>query len=139
MIHVTADSNIYISALNFGGTPDRLIELARIGVIQLAVSSAITEEVSRVLRDKFGWEEEKIALALAQISGFTERVEPDSRIDAVPEDPTDNRILECAVAAKSDYLVTGDKHLLKLGHFGTVKIVHTAEFLEISGAMERGG
>ena len=139
MIHVTADSNIYISALNFGGTPDRLIELARIGVIQLAVSSAITEEVSRVLRDKFGWEEEKIALALAQISGFTERVEPDSRIDAVPEDPTDNRILECAVAAKSDYLVTGDKHLLKLGHFGAAKIVQPAEFLEILGAMERGG
>ena len=91
MIRVTADSNIYISALNFGGTPDRLIELARIGVIQLAVSPAITEEVSRVLRDKFGWEEEEIALALAQISGFTERVEPDSRIDAVPEDANNGK------------------------------------------------
>ena len=82
---------------------------------------------------------EEIALALAQISSFAERVEPDSRVNAVPEDPTDNRILECAVAAKSDYLVTGDKHLLKLGHFGTVKILQPAEFLEILAAMERGG
>jgi putative PIN family toxin of toxin-antitoxin system len=136
VLRVTADSNIYISALNFGGLPDQILDLARSGVIQVAMSQAIVEEVSRVLRDKFGWKEDAIALAQTQISGFTERVEPSMRVDAVKEDPTDNRILECAAAANSDYLVTGDRHLLKLGRFGSARIVRPAEFLEIFGEMK---
>jgi putative PIN family toxin of toxin-antitoxin system len=138
VLRVTADSNIYISALNFGGLPDQLLDLARGGVIQLAVSEAILEEVSRVLRDKFGWAEDAIVLARAQISGFANQVEAEHRVDVVREDPSDNRILECAAAANSEYLVTGDKHLLKLGQFGAARIVRPAEFFEIQAEMERG-
>ena len=47
------------------------------------------------------------------------------------EDPTDNRIIECAVASRSEYLVTGDDHLLKLRQFGGTKIIKAADFLEI--------
>ena len=137
MLRVTADSNIYISALNFGGLPDKLLDLARGGEIQLAVSEAIMDEVSRVLRDKFGWSKDAIAQARAQIAEFTERVKPERRIAAVQEDPTDNRILECAVTGSSEYLVTGDKHLLKLGEFATTRIVKPAEFLEILARTER--
>ena len=54
MIRGTADSNIYISALHFGGPPDRLLDLARTGVIELTISDDILAEVTRVLRDKFG-------------------------------------------------------------------------------------
>jgi predicted nucleic acid-binding protein len=59
------------------------------------------------------------------------------RIDAVKEDPTDNRILECAAASGSDYLVSGDKHLLKLGHQG-IKIVSPADFIQMQGQHGRG-
>ena len=45
---------------------------------------------------------------------FTKQVEPTQRIDAITEDPSDNRILECAAVVKSEYLITGDNHLLKL-------------------------
>jgi putative PIN family toxin of toxin-antitoxin system len=131
VLRVTADSNIYISALNFGGLPDKLLDLARSGEIQLAVSEAILDEVSRVLRDKFRWSENSIVQARAQISDFTERVNPEHRIDVVQDDPTDNRILECAEAGRSEYLVTGDKHLLILGQFAATRIVTPAEFLEI--------
>jgi hypothetical protein len=48
----------------------------------------------------------------------------------VTEDPADNRILECALAAGSDTIVTGDRHLLKLGRFGDAKILTPAQFLE---------
>ncbi len=89
--------------------------MAEDGAIHLAVSDAILDEVERVLRrDKFGWPEGEIDKAIRQITRFTEHVEPKQRIDAVKEDPTDNRILECAAASSSDYLVSGDKHLLKL-------------------------
>jgi uncharacterized protein len=138
VLRVTADSNIYISALNFGGLPDKLLDLARDGEFQLVLSEAIVDEISRVLRDKFGWAEGSIALARERISDFTERVIPGRRIDAVRDDPTDNRILECDETGRCEYLVTGDKHLLKLGQFAAIRIVRPAKFIEILAQMERG-
>jgi uncharacterized protein len=131
VIRVTADSNIYISALHFGGPPDRFLDVARSGVIHLSISEAILAEVTRVLRDKFGWSEEALALARARIGDFTEVVTPAQTLDAVREDPADNRILECAVEGNSDYLVTRDNRLLKLNNFGKIQIIKVAEFLEI--------
>ena len=48
------------------------------------------------------------------------------------EDPPDNRILECASAAGSDYIVSGDKDLLRLGRYDSIRIVRVAEFLELA-------
>jgi putative PIN family toxin of toxin-antitoxin system len=130
VLRVTADSNIYISALNFPGNPARILEMAKEGAIRLAVSDDIFGEVARVLRrPKFGWSHNRVARALSQISGFAEHVEPKQRVDVVREDPTDNRILECAIAAKSEYLVTGDKHLLKIGQYAGTRIISPADFV----------
>ena len=132
VLRVTADTNVIISGLNFSGNPRRILNLAEAGVIHLAVSDAILDEVASVLcREKFGWPEAEIEWALNQISRFAEYVEPKQRIDVITEDPTDNRILECAAASGSEYLVTGDNHLLKLGKLGGIKIVKPSDFLEI--------
>ena len=56
MRRITADSNIYISALNYGGKPLQVLELARAGEIELAISNAIITETPRVLHHKFHWE-----------------------------------------------------------------------------------
>jgi putative PIN family toxin of toxin-antitoxin system len=130
VIRVTADSNIYLSALLFGGPPDDLLTLARDGRIHLTVSDDILNEVTRVLSDKFKWPPRAVALARNHIGGFTEKVAPTERIDVVKDDPTDDRILECAQAGKSEYLITRDKHLLKLKTFGPTKIVLVADFLQ---------
>ena len=137
MLTITADSNIYISALNFGGPPDKVLDLARSGAIRIAISAAILDEVTRVLRDKFGWEEDAIVEAAMLLADFTERVEPTARVEAVSEDPADNRILECAVTSGSDYLVTGDSHLLRVGEFGAARIVRPADFLKLYAESER--
>ena len=137
MLRVTADTNVIISGLNFSGNPRHVLEMAEDGAIHLAV--AILDEIERVLRrDKFGWPEEEIDKAIRQITRFTEHVEPKQRIDAVKEDPTDNRILECAAASGSDYLVSGDKHLLKLGQYQGIKIVSPADFIQLQGQHGRG-
>lgn len=139
MLRVTADTNIIISALNFPGNPARILDMAEEGTIRLAVSDDILNEVERVLRrPKFGWSQERIDNALREISAFTEHVEPKQRIDVVTEDPTDNRIVECAVASGSEYLVSGDKHLLKIGQYQGVKIVTPADFVEIIAQQGRG-
>jgi uncharacterized protein len=57
VFRVTADSNIYISALHFGGPPDDFLNLARAGFVHLTISDDILNEVTRVLGDKFGWKE----------------------------------------------------------------------------------
>jgi uncharacterized protein len=99
VLRVTADTNIFIPGLNFTGIPRQILNLAESGAIHLAVSEDILDEVTRVLgREKFGWPQLEIDRAITQISRFTERVESKQRIDAIVEDPTDNRILECAVA-----------------------------------------
>ena len=75
MRRVTADSNIYISALNFGGKPQRVLELARTGRIELAISNAILTEISRILHHKFYWESEDVGDAVERILRFAEYVE----------------------------------------------------------------
>jgi putative PIN family toxin of toxin-antitoxin system len=129
VVGVTADTNIYISALNFGGPPDKLLDMARAGDIELHISDDILGEVMRVLRDKFRWTDEALALAKDRIGDFTKTIQPGQAVQIVTADPTDNRIVECALAGKSDYIVSGDKHLLNLGRVGEIKIVKPAEFL----------
>ena len=139
MLRVTCDTNVIISALNFSGNPSRILDMAADGAIRLAVSNDILNEVERVLRrPKFGWSQERIDNALREITAFTEHADPKQRIDIVKEDPTDNGILECAAAGGSEYLVSGDKHLLKVGQYQGVKIVTPTDFMEIAAKLGRG-
>ncbi len=131
MPSVTADSNIWVSAFGYEGNPRRLIEMADAGEIRIDISEFIIEEVLRTLREKFEWSAERLQEAADQMKAIAKKVTPSRIVDVLKEDPTDNRILECAVHAKSDYLVTGDKAMLSLGSFEDMPIVRVAEFLEI--------
>jgi predicted nucleic acid-binding protein len=62
---------------------------------------------------------------------FTSLVRPTQTIDAVPEDPNDNRVLECAVTAGSRYIVTGDSALLRLGKYEGIEILRVADFIRL--------
>jgi putative PIN family toxin of toxin-antitoxin system len=126
---VVADSNILISAFLRGGNPLELLELARAGQIELTVSDDILNETSRVLRDKFGVPDADVAEYLQQVTDFAIHVTPTEKLDAVPGDATDNKILEAGVAAKADTVVTGDAHLLSLGEFRGIRIQRVADFL----------
>ncbi len=83
-----------------------------------------------MLRDKFGFSKERLARAKRYIDTCTSRVRPTGTIDAVKEDPDDNRVLECAEAAGCEYIVTGDLDLLRLGLYGKIRIVTARSFLE---------
>jgi predicted nucleic acid-binding protein len=69
------------------------------------------------------------------ISQISDSVAPTQQVDVIKDDPSDNRILECASAARSQYVVSGDKHLLRLKSFEGKPIVPVAEFLDILQAM----
>jgi putative PIN family toxin of toxin-antitoxin system len=129
VIRATLDSNIYISGLVFIGKPRRLLDMAAEGEFEAAISDSIIAEVQRVLELKFGWSETRAVEAIATMAEFTKHVAPTESIDAVPSDPDDNRILECAVAADSEVIVTGDLDLLRLGSFRGIAIESATDFL----------
>lgn len=136
MRRVTLDSNVYVSALNFGGKPLQVLELARAGQIENAISNAIITETSRILYTKLYWKAEDITDAVDQILGFSNYVRADYTLDVVPSDPDDNRVIECAVKAKSHTIVTGDTDLLVLRSFEGIKIQNPSDFLlevQVSG------
>jgi putative PIN family toxin of toxin-antitoxin system len=125
----TLDSNVYISAFVFGGKPGRVIEMATEGTIDVAVSNAIVAEVRRVLLTKFGWSVERAAEVVETIETMATPTTAREVLDVVERDPDDNRVLECATAAQSEFVVTGDNDLLALGSFRGIAIVTVASFL----------
>jgi len=123
---------VLVAAYNWpGGMADRAYLLVRRGGVELHASMFILGEVDRVLREKFGWDEDRVGRAVAQIRRISGRIHGlGESVDEIEDDPTDNRILECALAAGADLIVTGDKkHLLPLGSFRGISIIGLRAFL----------
>ncbi len=124
------DSNVFISAVVFGGKPREILELAVKGRIEVAISDDILEEIKRVLGGKrFQYPKRIVRALMREIEDVAELVEPKKKIEAVLEDPEDNRVLECAVESGASVIVSGDSHLLTLQSFRRIKIMSPDEFL----------
>jgi uncharacterized protein len=137
VLSATLDANILVSGLAYPrGKPFQLLRRAIEGDFNLTVSQPIVEETLDVLSRKFGFPAEDIAEARALIEESARIVAPAVELDVIQEDPDDNRVLECAVSAGADYIVTGDDHLLRLGRYDSIRIVSVAEFLEIDPKLE---
>jgi predicted nucleic acid-binding protein len=67
----------------------------------------------------------------AQINGIAHKVTPTEEVDTLKEDPADNRILECAAAPRSDYIVSGDKDLVRVKIFRDMPIVKVTAFPDV--------
>lgn len=127
---VVCDTNVWISGLVFpGGVPDRLIREIFAGTLKHATSPDITSEFKKKLITKFRYDASKANDLMSLLVSASTMVYPSERIQVVRLDESDNRIIECAVTAEADYLITGDKHhLLPLKTFRKVQIVSPREF-----------
>lgn len=130
MILVVADTNVFISALMFGGLPGSFLDLAFMRSFLLVTSPALLEELDEKLRLKFEVSQDDADLIRGRLEAVAFVVKPDMILDVVAEDPDDNRVLECAVAGKADYIVSGDRHLQKLGSYRGVPILTVRQFME---------
>lgn len=130
-IRVVFDTNIFLSAILFGGNCRTLLELARVGEIQLLVSPFILKEIERKLEEKFNWGKKETEEVLEGILFFAKVVRLETRINKVKNDQSDNHVLGTAAASRAAYLITGDQgHLLPLKIFRKTKIVSPADFLK---------
>jgi putative PIN family toxin of toxin-antitoxin system len=129
---VTADTNIYISGLQFGGFPQRFLRLAALNAFRLDIADAILGETLRVLREKFEWSAQLLSETEEDIRSYTHHVTPMQVLNVITADPSDNRILECALAAHSDFIVSGDtRHVLPLESYAGIRILTVTEFVRI--------
>jgi len=130
-LKVVFDTNIFISAFVIPGSQGEEAYLhAMKGNFNLFSSVAILTEMAQKLREKFGWQENKITRLLKAISKVATIIKTRPHFHLLADDP-DNRILECAIAAEADFIVTGDKHLLSLKNFQNISIVKLSNFLEV--------
>ena len=129
---VVFDTNIFLSAFTFGGKPKVVFEMARAGRIQLIVSAPVLAELASILKGKFGWDDEDVREALMIVGRHADLFKPGIRL-RVLEDDADNRVLECAVEGRAEWILSGDHHLLGLREFRGIQIVRVAEFLSKLG------
>ena len=133
-LRVVLDTNVYFSAFTHRlGPPFRIWEKAVNHNFILLVSPAILREIAHVFRDVLQWRDTEIVAQLKIVAKVAEIVSPTIRLRVIAEDPTDDRILECAVAGTADLIVSGDRHLRKLKSFGNIGIVQPSDFLRTLG------
>ena len=104
---------------------------ARAGAFKLAISEPIIAEVCGVLQSKFRWSTDALDEAISGIRDFTHLADPIQSLRVISEDPDDDRVIECAMASQSQFIVSGDKHLLRLVQYQNVRIVRVSEFLTL--------
>lgn len=127
---VVLDSNIIISAYVFGGKPLIILQAVINEQIEGIISHVIIAEFINILRQKFKVSSADLKLFQSQIEDTFEVVNPLKTLQVLTDDP-DNRVLEVAHEANCDYIITGDRDLLKLGKFEQIKIVSAHEFSKI--------
>jgi hypothetical protein len=132
---VVLDTNVLISALlSAEGPPAQIIDLWEAGAFDVAVSAPLLDELKRVLRYKrvrkyLEMTSVEVDSLIKQWSSTAVYIDSEMRLDVVEDDPDDNRVLECAVAAEAEYIVSGDDHLLDLGEYRGIEVLPPAGFI----------
>ncbi len=133
MTRVVIDTNVFISSF-FGGNPKKVIDLWKNGKITLCLSRNIVDEYIEVLK-RMGLKDEneleELLGLFAKSYNIVFSASPPS-LKIIEDDPDDNKFIECAVALKSSYIISGDRHLLSVGNYMGIEIISPAEFLKKS-------
>ncbi len=137
MLKVVLDTNIFISALHWTGVPLTVYRRWLEGEFRLGISREILSELGGVLENDFGWAHEETHELCNLIKNLADITTSKQRLHVITDDPDDNKILECALASRANYIISGDKHLLKLGEYKTIPIITARRFLSLLASHKR--
>ncbi len=129
-LKVVLDSNIIISALIYGGKPQKIIDLVLEEKIIAYTSQILIAELVDILIKKFHFTAERLQETEKYINEEWLFTLPKVSINILKDIP-DNRVLEAAVQSGSQYIITGDKALLNLKNYKKIQIVSPAEFVKL--------
>ena len=133
---VVIDSNVWISAIIWGGHPAKIVKAAENGKLNILLSPEIISELNRILNyerlktiyEKAELSREEIITKIVQTGKI---IDKPIKLPVVHEDPTDNKFIECAVTGKADYIISGDTHLLRIKQYKKIKILPPKDFLKL--------
>jgi len=132
-VRVVLDTNVVISAFLWYGTPTRLLEMVEEDAIQLFTSQALLDELSSILLHarklaapirKTGLTAEEIFIEYQRLSTL---VTAQKLTKKICRDADDDAVLACALAAKAEIIISGDKDLLVLHSFREIPILKPAD------------
>ncbi len=129
---IVLDANIIVSAFFWGGNPRLVLERVITGLDKLFVSKEIMDEIEAVmLRPKFHANKEAVVYFITALEEIANKIIPKRSINNASRDKSDNKYIECGISAGTDYIISGDVHLLELKGYENIKIVTAKEYLEI--------
>ncbi len=131
-MRVVLDTNVLISATlwNESVSQKLLFKLIKFNVL-IYSSLEILSEYKKVLKRDFDYSEAEIFFIIEKVVSFMNIIETFVRLDVVKDDEDDNKIVECAAQSLADYIITYDKHLLKIKKYKDIKIITPEEALKI--------
>ncbi len=130
-MRLVIDSNIWISALVFGGNPRRLLESIVSSGHRIVVCEELFTETRRVLHKKFPEFVENFEELALILQPLTEKVKLGSISIKATQDAKDDYIIETAVIGGAEYIVTGDKDLLVLSKYKNILICDVRSILDV--------
>ena len=130
-VRAVIDANVLLSGLLWHGTPHRLIEAVRAGVLTLITSPALLAELGEVIRrPKFQAIQARSRTdperTLGELRRLAEILDPPSLPAQVSRDPDDDAVLALAAASGADLIISGDADLLALGAHAGIPIIDPA-------------
>ncbi|MBS3126006.1 putative toxin-antitoxin system toxin component, PIN family [Candidatus Woesearchaeota archaeon] len=126
------DTNIFVSGIHWSGASEKVLRAWFLDNFKLISSTDIVDEfVKTMISFKVPMKIEDILWWESLILEKSELVMPRKKVNAVKDDPDDDKFIEAALEGKADYVVTQDRHLLRVKEFGGVKIVTPEEFLKM--------
>lgn len=137
MLRVVLDTNVFVSSLlSTKGLPAQVLHAWREGRYMLVTSPPIIAEIIEVLESPRI--SKKYLIGQEDIEHLVDLLKTDTILvpgraavkGSVPQDPRDEMFLACAIDAKADCIVSGDRHLLDLRTYRGIPILTVNEFAE---------
>jgi len=134
-VRVVPDTNIIVSGLLWHGPPREVLDAAHAGKLTLFTSAPVLAELQDVLgRPKFASKLQIAGVTVIELvvgyAASATMVQPAAIDPVIADDPDDDAVLACAVAAGAEFIVSGDPHLLKLKQYQNIRIVTAPQLLE---------
>ena len=130
-MRVVLDTNVFVSGVFFSGPPYEILKAWRDKKLKLIVSPLILEEYRRVgekLADQFS--DVDLTPILSLIAAKAIVIDSKELPEPVCDDPDDDKFIACAISGAAKYIVSGDKHLLRVNAYEGILIVKPRHFLE---------
>ena len=130
---VVIDTNVMVSALLFKGSLSKIVDHSKEGKFTPLLSKETFNEFKAVLEyPKFSLTAQEIkAIIEEEVLPFFEIVEAPGKIGKICRDSDDDKFIVCAVSGAADFIVSGDRDLLDIGKYKSVKIISPSEFLKM--------